>query len=392
MANKKTQVVRVKLSGLKAIVNEQIKRELILIEGRKNKKPLVESKKSNGKKENLNEGLRDVIKTGLMSLAMTIGGQAMAQTQGTLPIDTNSFKKLVIKGYDKADITIKKVQGDKITYRVINDLGWQSDMNDAEKSDVDNLGIVVKDNTKQDGTFVIAAGDTEGSGGVFDKIKQKYGNEVSMNQKIEILIGQDLINKTGREGGNIVSLMESKKKYKSKLNENQNLNEGLRDLVLGGMMSLAAFMNLNAQTTMPTSSTTQEVVKDSSYVANPTGRISIGTSTPMTSLNLVGYDKGDIKIKKVKGSGITYRVVNNISGGNINSQTEAELEKMLGILVNNQTNSNGSLTIYAGDSHGKGSLFDKVKNKFGQDVNINQTIELLVGEDSMGQGFKFNVQ
>ena len=156
------------------------------------------------------------------------------------------------------------------------------------------------------------------------------------------------------------------------INEEQ-LDEGLKEFVAGGLMALATLFGGKsmAQTS--------------------------GVITPLDDdvkvINLVGYSEEDVEIDYASGSRIQYRVDNDISGGNIGSATEKKLEDMLGIVIKDGSKVDDELTIVAGDAAGEGAFFNKVRNKYGQDVVVNQTLKLTIGKDALSGGkVKINFQ
>jgi len=151
------------------------------------------------------------------------------------------------------------------------------------------------------------------------------------------------------------------------------LDEGLKEFVAGGLIALATLFGGKS-------------MAQTSGVISP-------LDNDVKIINLVGYDKEDVKINYSSGSRIQYVVSNDISGGSIGSETEKKLEDMLGIVIKDGSKVDDELTIVSGNSSAEGSFFYKVKNKFGKDVSVNQTLKLTIGKDSLSSGkVKINYQ
>lgn len=157
------------------------------------------------------------------------------------------------------------------------------------------------------------------------------------------------------------------------INEEQ-LDEGLKELVTGGLMALATLFG------------GKSIAQTNGFIAPMEKDVKV--------INLVGYNKEDVNIiYSDNSSRIIYTVYNNISGGNIGQQTEKTLEDMLGIVVKDDSKVNDELTIVAGDVEGEGAFFYKLKNKLNQDIYSHQTIDLVIGKKALSDGkVKINYQ
>lgn len=143
--------------------------------------------------EQLDEGIKDFVAGGLMALATLFGGKSMAQTSGVISPSDDDIKIIKLKGYDKDDVSVKYSSGSRIQYRVKNEITGGSIGSQTEKKLEDLLGIVVKDGSKVDNKLTIISGDSEGEGALFNMIKNKYGQDVNVKQKIELVIGKDVL-------------------------------------------------------------------------------------------------------------------------------------------------------------------------------------------------------
>lgn len=326
------------------------------------KKPLTEQ----AKKQKINEGIKDVIIGSMMALASALGGEVVqAQTQVPLPIaDT-----IVISGFKPSDVKVmKNAERGNMSMVVQNNISG-AEINPETKQILDRtMGAIVKD----EGTSVTITQNSK-----LKAIKTSSG-VAQNNQTLMLKIHPNTKVTFQNDETQGISFQEGKKTVKKHLTEAQ-LNEDVKSWVLGGMMALASLFGgkANAQT---------------SGTIKPLEKVSV--------LSLVGYEKSDVSITKVKGSRITYRVINDLQGGTIDSGTEKVIENMMGVAVpesklDSATNTymvkSPTIQIVAGDYEGEGALFSRIQNKFGNAVTSNQRIEIQVGEDAMNPDFKWQV-